>query len=173
MENLANIITLNQLTEIIVKEHNPKGVQDEKRNKNLHSALRPIRIMAITSYISLFKDAKVVVLAGNDETKQWEIIYNYNPNIGAILIPTLKLNKDDNVVHDSLTKVDVYSKSQVKKQLKEGNFFQWVMQVFVALNPSEFDKSIYSTSLKSGKDSFKDDGSIDHDILAGTGLVRQ
>ncbi len=153
-EKLMSFITLEQLTQIIVKNY-PENVKREKLKKSLHEALRPIQIMAMTSYLRFNTKKQIVILAGKDEADQWKLIYNFNPDnrVGAILIPTLNLESSHNALHDNLTKNDILSVNDLMENWNKGNFLEWVLEIFVGLNEDQFEPHYFVPNLN--KDAFR------------------
>ena len=105
-------------------------------------------VEALTHEIKIGSGKKSVIIAGNDEKKQWNKAVSVigEDYIGALLIPELNKNNckninQDNQNSDLKTIIECCSKEQLKDNLSVGNVANWFYRMFVVLpNYEQIDR---------------------------------
>lgn len=132
--NISDSILWYDYFSYITKNYNKTKKNEITKNRKVLNNLQPLLNWTVVTTISNAKQiqqSKVIVIAGEDERKQWdEVIKSHgNNNIGLIYIHELKLQ---NKTMDQ-SEINIGSETDMLKKLEYGNMGQWLYTHFVEL----------------------------------------
>jgi predicted phosphodiesterase len=145
---VSSELRISDLKEIKEKNYDPNK-QSEIGKLPVLDYVVPALQYAVIQYISqtIFEKEgkKSIVIAGNDEKKQWSTAIQIigDKNIGAILIPELNNSDGKNISQDTQIPdirsiIKCVSKDELKEALKDINVAEWFYYMFVLLPQKKF-----------------------------------
>lgn len=146
--DLSKSMKYDMLTNLNFKDGKyEKESQNKIHERTVLKMINPILLGAACLYESSTNknSSGILVIAGNDEQKQWGFVTINNKtryNIGCLFIDELKGSQSTNVFQEDLQAVNL-SKNNLKSKMSVGNFDWWITQYFFKLkqSPVKFDYS--------------------------------
>jgi hypothetical protein len=126
---VSNSVQWMQYWDYVTKNYNKTKKEELKKRKILNN-LQPL--LNWTLVVTITKNySKTIVVAGEDEQKQWDEIVKIHGNnkIGMIYIQELK--KDNKTMDQS--EISIGSTNDMQNKLNNGNMGQWLYNHFVEL----------------------------------------
>ncbi len=148
--DLSSRMSSQKLLKLNLKDY-PKEIQEKKKEKPMIDILRPLLTMAITKLICADEinknNNKPIVLAGVDEIEQWSYLFQINQqyDFGAIYIPVLENDDEDDISHEELY---IWSKRKLKFNLETGNYKSWMFSIFIALHYNDIEYGIFKGDIE-------------------------
>jgi len=131
---LSSKLTMDDLIIFNQKEYSGEMKQQVMKKSTL-DFIRPILTCAATlleigKYAS--NDKRVIVIAGEDEAKQWRYVLENNSTVGIVFNPILK-ESTEAIAFQSESKPTWYSELELQNDISKGNIGKWIYNLFFLL----------------------------------------
>jgi class 3 adenylate cyclase len=139
--SITTKLTVKNLTDINSKDYAEDDLSHIQKNAALNF-LRPILTCATVlhltkEFVKERMDSKIIIVAGEDETVQWQHVIELEPNyIGAIFNPSLRKSDPTGQQHTARqgrTWPIWYAKKTLIEEMKTSNAAKWVFQMFAQI----------------------------------------
>ena len=130
---ISREINWGNFTELLNKKYDQNKIE-KISNSSVLNNIQPLLIWTLV--ISIVKEiGKVIVIAGQDEEKQWDAVYNHSNNdLGVIFIQELQKSMDA-INNYTMEQEDLImnNKQDLKSKIDNGNMAQWLFTHFIEL----------------------------------------